>query len=338
MAKKMKYNFNLLKDIINIHNVELTEDYTDQKLSRDTIIKGKCISEDCNNLFSKTLRLLNDNAGPYCVSCSRKIGHEKLKIKCLENYGVDHPSKSKEIIKKREKTNLEKYGVTCSLRSKEGIKKTKQTNIKLYGVENVSQSKEIWDKIRNSNKEKYGTEYGFQAESVKEKIANTNMEKYGGIRASSDPEIKEKIKKTIIYKYGVDNVSKNPEIIDKISKNAYKRKTFKSKSGKEYGCQGYEPHALKIITEDMEISDENVITGPSNVPHIKYIDDEDKEHIHYPDIYLNHQNKLIEVKSTWTLEKKRDSIFAKQAAAKEQGYEYEIWVISPKGAILEKFI
>ncbi len=68
------------------------------------------------------------------------------------------------------------------------------------------------------------------------------------------------------------------------------------------------------------------------------MDDEDSEHIHYPDIYLKPQNKIIEVKSTWTLKKKKDSVFAKQKAAKEQGYQYEIWVISPKGQILEKHI
>ncbi len=336
MAKKIRYNYDLLKNIIDKNNVELTEDYKEQKLTRDTIIKGKCISNDCNSIFSKTLRLLNDNAGPYCVTCSRKIGHEKLKNTCLENYGVDHPTKSKDVIKKRDETNLKKYGVKCSLRGKEAIEKTKQTNIKLYGVENVSQSKEIWDKIKNSNKEKYGTDYGFQSEIVKKKIEETNINRYGGIRPSSDSEIKEKVKQTNLERYGVENVSKNPEFMDKISKKCYNRRTFTSKSGKEYICQGYEPYALKILTEDQNISDDNIITGVTNVPKIKYLDNEDSEHIHYPDIYLKAQNKIIEVKSSWTLKKKEDSVFAKQKAAKEQGFQYEIWVMSPKGLILEK--
>lgn len=336
MAKKIRYDLNLLEKIVNKFKVELTEDYKDTKINRDTIIKGKCVSNDCKNIFSKGLRILNDNAGPYCATCSKKIGHEKLKNTCLENYGVDHPTKSKDVVKKVQETNLKKYGVKCALRGKEAIEKTKQTNIKLYGVENVSQSKEIWDRIKNSNKEKYGTEYGFQAESVKEKIANTNIEKYGGIRASSNPEIKEKIKKVFIEKHGVENPSQNPKIMDKISKSCYSKKIYISPSGKEYVCQGYEPHALKILIEDMQIKEENIITGTINVPKIKYIGTDNKEHVHYPDIYLNHQNKLIEVKSTWTIEKKNDSVFAKQASAKEQGYLYEIWVISEKGKILEK--
>jgi hypothetical protein len=37
------------------------------------------------------------------------------------------------------------------------------------------------------------------------------------------------------------------------------------------------------------------------------------------------------VKSTWTIEKMKDNIFLKQQAAKELGYNYEIWVYNAKG-------
>lgn len=49
------------------------------------------------------------------------------------------------------------------------------------------------------------------------------------------------------------------------------------------------------------------------------------------------QNKCIEVKSTWTAEKKKDCIFLKQNAAKELGYNYEIWVYNSKGVRVEKY-
>ena len=45
----------------------------------------------------------------------------------------------------------------------------------------------------------------------------------------------------------------------------------------------------------------------------------------------------IEVKSIWTSEKKKDCIFLKQAAAKELGYNYEIWVYNGKGVRVEKY-
>jgi len=55
-----------------------------------------------------------------------------------------------------------------------------------------------------------------------------------------------------------------------------------------------------------------------------------KKHRHYVDIFIPSQNKCIEVKSTWTAEKKKDNIYLKQQAAKELGYKYEIWVYNRK--------
>ena len=60
---------------------------------------------------------------------------------------------------------------------------------------------------------------------------------------------------------------------------------------------------------------------------------------HYVDIFIPNLNKCIEVKSTWTIEKKKDIIFIKQQAAKELGYPYrdEIWVYDRKGNIINKY-
>ena len=55
------------------------------------------------------------------------------------------------------------------------------------------------------------------------------------------------------------------------------------------------------------------------------------------DIFIPSKNKCIEVKSTWTAEKKKDNIFLKQSAGKELGYNYEIWVYDSKGVRREKY-
>jgi hypothetical protein len=47
---------------------------------------------------------------------------------------------------------------------------------------------------------------------------------------------------------------------------------------------------------------------------------------------------MIEVKSTWTAEKKKDNIFLKQEAGKKAGYLYEIWVYNGKGEKFECYI
>ena len=45
----------------------------------------------------------------------QEIRHEKIKATMLERYGVDHPSKSKEILEKTRLANREKYGVDYPL-------------------------------------------------------------------------------------------------------------------------------------------------------------------------------------------------------------------------------
>ena len=104
----------------------------------------------------------------------------------------------------------------------------------------------------------------------------------------------------------------------------------------------------KIIKSDLPIdvlerindavSRTNIITGSSSVPEIWYDDDEGLKHRHFVDIFIPSQNKCIEVKSTWTAEKKKDNIFKKQQAGKHLGYNYEIWIYNSKGEKVECII
>jgi hypothetical protein len=77
------------------------------------------------------------------------------------------------------------------------------------------------------------------------------------------------------------------------------------------------------------MDESNIITGCKNVPKIFYIDDNKKQRVHFVDIYIPSQNRCIEVKSTWTFIK--PNVLNKQKAAKELGYNYEIWVYDKKG-------
>ena len=83
------------------------------------------------------------------------------------------------------------------------------------------------------------------------------------------------------------------------------------------------------------VLEEEIINGCKNVPEVWYEDEQGKEHRYYVDIFIPSQNRCIEVKSTWTAEKKKDCIFLKQQALKEAGYECEIWVYNEKGEKLE---
>ena len=184
--------------------------------------------------------------------------------------------------------------------------------------------------------EKYGVENSFQSQEIKDKIKATNLEKYGVEHPSQLLEFKEKAKASCLEKYGVEHAMQNPEISERTSKASYSRKDYTLPSGKIIQVQGYEPYAhdelLKIFNE------EEIKSGSTNVPEIWYDDHEGLKHRHFVDIFIPSQNKCIEVKSTWTAEKKKDNIFKKQQAGKHLGYNYEIWIYNSKGEKVECII
>ena len=67
------------------------------------------------------------------------------------------------------------------------------------------------------------------------------------------------------------------------------------------------------------------------MPEIWFFDKNGLKHRHYVDIYIKSQNKCIEVKSEWYYNITKDTILKKQNAAKELGYNYEVWVYDKKG-------
>jgi hypothetical protein len=128
----------------------------------------------------------------------------------------------------------------------------------------------------------------------------------------------------------VEHHNQNEDVMSKTSKNAYKLKKYIFPSNKIIEIQGYENFALDELIINEKIDESDIISGCKNVPVIWYNDETGKKHRHYVDIFIPSQNKCIEVKSTWTAEKKKDNIFLKQNAAKELGYKYEIWVYNNK--------
>jgi hypothetical protein len=183
--------------------------------------------------------------------------------------------------------------------------------------------------------EKYGIDNVLQLERVIQKRNQICLEKYGDKIVLRTELGKQTVKKTCLEKYGVENPQQVPEIAEKASKNTYRKKTYVFPSGKELLCQGYEPLALNKLVKEDNILEEDIVTGCKNVPHIWYNDENGKKHRHYVDIFIPSQNRCIEVKSTWTAEKKKDNIYLKQNAAKELGYNYEIWIYNSKKELVE---
>jgi hypothetical protein len=259
---------------------------------------------------------------------------EKSKNTCLEKYGVENPLQSKEVIKKLQQTNLDKYGNKCSLHSFENQEKTKKTLQKNYGIDNPSQSDIIKKKKIETCLQNYGVEHPSQSKEISEKSKKTCMNKYGVEHPLQSKEVIEKMVINNNIKFGVDFPLQNSVIMEKCYKNAYKLKDYTLPSGNIIKIQGYENYALDELLKD-GILEEYIINGCKNVPEIWYIDENNKKHRHYVDIFIPSQNRCIEVKSTWTAEKKKDCIFLKQQAGKELGYIYELWVYNRKGEKVE---
>lgn len=215
--------------------------------------------------------------------------------------------------------------------------KKKQTLIDTYGVTNVSKIKDVQDKKKATWLKNYGVDNPSKAQVNKDKIKNkwpvidekrrvTSIKKYGVESYSSTEEFKTRRKHTWVEKYGVDNPTKSPVILQKVMESnalsEYRSKLLTLPSGKVIRYQGYED---RVITDLLAsgIREEEIITGPGNVPVIKYIFN-GNVHSYYPDIYLPTQNKLIEVKSQYTWDKYKERNEAKIQAAVDAGFLIEV--------------
>ena len=261
---------------------------------------------------------------------------QKSKKTCMEKYKVEYSLQSKECRDKSKITCLEKYGVKYPLQSEEIRNKIKQTCLIKFKVEYPSQNEQVKDKMKSTCLLNHGVKHPLQSEEIRNKIKETCMIKYGVKHPAQNEEVHKKMEKTCLEKYGVKNPTQNAEISERASKNSYLSKLYTFPSGKKINVQGYEPFALDELIQTL--SEDDIISGCSNVPNIAYADEEGKQHKHFPDIYIPSQNKCIEVKSTWTAEKKKDSIFLKQNAGKQLGYNYELWVYNGKGEKVNCYI
>lgn len=263
---------------------------------------------------------------------------EKMYSTVKRLYNVNNVSQYHLFKQKRCLTFLKKYHVPYLLQSnifKMKMLKTIQQKYKV--ISNISQNPGIRKKVQNTNFQKFGVVCTFQSKELREKGKETSRKKYGKDYASQCDFFKEKTKQTNLRKYKAEHPFQNAEFAEKMSKKAYKLKSYIFPSGKEVMLQGYEHFAMNILLNKHNIKENDIVLSKAEVPEIWYLDEKQKRHRHYVDIYIKSMNKCIEVKSSWTLKKQYDEVIVKQTTAKKLGYEYEIWVIDVKGNILETY-
>lgn len=102
---------------------------------------------------------------------------------------------------------------------------------------------------------------------------------------------------------------------------------------KRFSLQGYEPQAIQWILRCKLAKASELVTGVRNVPRILYRL-KGRQHYHYPDIWIPSQNRLVEVKSRYTLLGKEHYFkmtAAKCRAAKRAGYQYVLLLMDAEG-------
>jgi len=262
-----------------------------------------------------------------CKIHENEYNHKKRKEALVIKYGVEYTWQIKGIKEKSKQTCLKNYGVECSLQSQEIREKGKETCKEKYGVEYALQSKEIRNKGKKTKKEKYGNEeynnrpkmkqtkkekYGNENYNNHEKYKETCQEKWGVDNVYQSEEIKEKCKQIFIKKYGVENPSQNKEVHEKQFKSGYKIKQFKNT---DIWYQG-------SFERDFLNKHHDKFPDIINAPIIKYTFNE-KEHHYFPDFFIPFLNLIVEIKSSWIIEKQGITfIKTKEKATISNGFNY----------------
>lgn len=157
-----------------------------------------------------------------------------------------------------------------------------------------------------------------------EAYKKTMIENYGVENYFATDEFKVRNKERNMELYGVENQMQRPEIFSKNKTSRHKFYDYKCPSGEIRRLQGYEDMALDILFKKYDESD--IITKKTEMPKFSFFY-EGKFKVHFPDIFIKSENKIIEIKSWWTynkelfLEEKRQSVI-------DLGLDYEIWIFN----------
>ena len=313
--------------------------------------------------FIKTKETNLEKYGMENVYQSEEI-KSKIKQTNLKSFGKEYNTQTDEFKDHCKKLNLERYGVEYYTQTAEFLEKTEKTALEKYGVKHVTQSTEFKDKVKISNLLKYGVEHQFKDPEVRQKISSTIKERYGKNWYVETEGFKEKFKITSLEKYGTDHPSSNGIVklkkentcIDRFNNKSFlgsdlhkefmlekwgieypfhgKYKNYILPSGRIVKIQGYENYALDLLLktykeEDLLILDKDIrkILGK-----IEYFDMyKNKKRQYLPDIYIIPENKIIEVKSEFTLRRNLEINLVKKKACLDKELLYEFWIFDNVG-------
>ena len=238
------YKHHLTDDEIN-YIINYFDDSTSIKESfyriiNDIIERPKCVICGGKTKFYGGNKGFSKTCCKYCAKLSqRKTMFEnneeyknefykniqnKIKLTCLQKYGVDSPNKVEKIKNKKKETYIKNYGVDNPMKNKNIHEKAELTCLQKYGAKFPYQSTEIINKYKQTCLQRYGVDHNFKLKECHIKSQQTCLKKYG-VKFGWNNETQ---KQTCIEKYDVDNVAKSEIIKEKIQKTCYDKYNCKS--------------------------------------------------------------------------------------------------------------
>lgn len=151
--------------------------------------------------------------------------------------------------------------------------------------------------------------------------------KYDGKHFTQTAEYKKHMGDCIEAKYGpgIRSTAHVPEIARKVFEGSHKCKTYTFPSGREVRIRGYEPFALDSLLK--KYPERDLIVEVGEMPEFYYVDNAGKRHRYYPDIYIKSENKIVEVKSDYTITQNKEINVLKYKSVVDSGCSYECWVL-----------
>jgi hypothetical protein len=205
---KIRYDYKFLQQFCNDNNINITKNYSLEKVNRNTIIEANCLIKGCVDICSKGVVSIV-KYGCFCKKHTKENGIKKAKATCLINLGVEHPAQSLKVKEKMKATCLKNLGFEFSQQNLQVREKTKATWLINYGVEHPSQSQIIKEKIKANNLMNYGFENPQQNAEVSEKASKNAYKSYDYIFPSG------RIERIQGYeKYGLDDLLLKEHILE----------------------------------------------------------------------------------------------------------------------------
>jgi transposase len=288
-----------VQEIISLY---VDEQYSLLQLSR----KYKCSSYCCKQILEKNnIQIRDCNCKLYT---SRKYS-KKIKINYSEKYKEELKNNTPKII---DLYKNHKYSMSqLSKKFKHTQTTIKQildnNNVKIKPVSEIMTGKTIKSKIRDSlPKDKIIDHYVNKNMSLEEIAKKYNVSTgpiYGVLRAANI-----KIHFLDIHWF------------EKSKKAALKHKPYTLPSGKIIKVQGYEPQFLDYVFENNLVKEEDFDFRQIRIP---YKTNDNKRHYYYPDFHIPSKNLIIEIKSTYILNKQgKDIQELKHQACINKGFNY----------------